>query len=212
MKNIHDWILNNIPKDGTVIEAGTSEGNDTLFFANHLIGGILFGFEPILELFNKTLQKVSNKSNVKLNQLALSDVEGEFNMFVSDRFGEDWGSSSLLEPKEHLINNPDITFKSQRKVKTTTLDGFIEKEGIEKIDLMWLDMQGFEPFVLKASPKALSITRFLYTEVSLVENYNGLITYPELKKFLEESGYSVIEEGIYWADGGNVLFKNNNID
>jgi FkbM family methyltransferase len=188
-----------------------SEGNDTLFFSNHLSEGKIFGFEPILELFNQARSKVVTRNNVQLSQKALSDKEGEFTIYVSDRFGKDWGSSSLLPPKEHLINNPDITFKTQRTAETILLDKFLNENGIDNIDLMWLDMQGYEPFVLKSSPKALAITKFIYTEVSLVENYEGLIKYPELKEFLESMGYSVVEEGLYWSDGGNVLFKNEKL-
>lgn len=209
MKDIHSWVRSNIKSDGIIIEAGACDGQDTVFFSNLLSSGKVYSFEPIAQLYNKAAQKLRGRTNVELHNKALSDTTAIRKMFVSDRFGADWGSSSFLSPKEHLQTNPEITFKSETDVESVLLDEFIASKDINHIDLMWLDMQGYEPVVLQCSPKALAMTRFLYTEVSLVENYEGLVKYPDYKKFLEDNNFEVIEEGLYWADGGNVLFKNN---
>jgi FkbM family methyltransferase len=207
---IHEWILKNIPKNATIIEAGTCEGIDTLFFADNFSEGKIYGFEPIFDLFEKAKNRISNRKNVNIYNMALSDSNGKKTMNVSDRFDETWGSSSLLAPKDHLITNPEITFKKQTEVETIRLDDFVKNNKIDQIDLMWLDMQGYEPIVLKDSLNSLNITKYLYTEVSTLENYEGIILYPEFKIFLEESGFTVVYEELEWQDGGNVLFANLN--
>jgi len=207
---IHEWILKNIPKNATIIEAGTCEGIDTLFFADNFPEGKIYGFEPIFDLFEKTQNKISNRKNVNVYNLALSDSNGKKNMNVSDRFNDTWGSSSFLVPKNHLINHPDITFKKQTEVKTIRLDDFVKSNTIDQINLMWLDMQGYEPIVLRDSLNSLNITKYLYTEVSILENYEGNILYPDFKIFLEENGFAVVYEELEWKDGGNVLFANLN--
>lgn len=208
MKDIHAWIRSNIKSNAIVIEAGTCDGQDTAFFSDLLKEGMVYGFEPIPQLYDKAVHNLRGRSNVELYSKALSDTKETKKMFFSDRFGQDWGSSSFLKPKDHLVHNPEITFKSTVDVESVLLDEFVESKNLERIDMMWLDMQGYEPVVLQSSPKALAMTRFLYTEVSLVENYEGLVKYPDYKKFLEENNFEVIEEGLYWADGGNVLFRN----
>lgn len=208
---IHDWVLKNIPKNATIIEAGTCEGIDTLFFSDNFSEGRVYGFEPVFDLFEKAKQRIHDKKNVQIYNLALSDSTGKKTMNISDRFNEIWGSSSFLTPKDHLITNPDITFKRQTEVEMIKLDEFIEFNEISKIDLMWLDMQGYEPVVLKSSPNSLKITKYLYTEVSTLENYEGIILYPQFKEFLERNGFSVLYEELEWKDGGNVLFRNKNL-
>jgi FkbM family methyltransferase len=208
---IHDWILKNISKNAIILEAGTCEGIDTLFFSDNFPDGKIYGFEPVIDLFEKAKERVGNRKNVDIFNLALSDTLGKKIINVSNRFNEIWGSSSLLPPKDHLTNHPDITFNSQKEVQSITLEKFISDNSIEKIDLMWLDMQGYEPIVLMNSPNALKITKYIYTEVSTMENYEGMILYPEYKRFLESSGYEVIYEGLEWSDGGNVLFENKKI-
>ena len=33
--NIHEWVVKNIPKTGTIIEAGMYDGTDTKFFCGY---------------------------------------------------------------------------------------------------------------------------------------------------------------------------------
>lgn len=208
--NIKDWIINNIPPGSIIVEAGSCEGLDTAFFSNVVKDdGKVYSFEPIPDLFNQSLNNTRGRNNVELSNKALSDKNGKSKMYVSDRFGKSWGSSSLLKPKEHLINHKDITFKIEIEIETINLDDWYMSKSIEVIDLMWLDLQGYESFVLQHSPLTLSKTKYLYTEVSLVELYEDNLLYKDYKLFLEQNNFEVVFEEIYWVDGGNVLFKNN---
>ena len=78
---------------------------------------------------------------------------------------------------------------------------------ITSINLLWLDLQGVEPDVLMASTN-LSKIEFIYSEVSVLENYENQILYKDYKNFMIENGFTVHFEDIRWEDGGNVLFKN----
>ena len=89
-------------------------------------------------------------------------------------------------------------------------DDWITENKIEKIDLAWLDMQGYEPLLLKNSPLAMSKIEYLYTEVSLIETYSEVTKYEEYKSMLLESGFEVVFEDLPWQDMGNVLFKKGN--
>jgi|AACY02.1.fsa_nt_gi FkbM family methyltransferase len=206
--NIKDWMTNNLKKDSIILEAGMCDGKDTRFFADFFTEGKVYGFEPIPSLFSQASQILGDKTNVEISNMALSDKTGKGKIFLSDRFGQVAGSSSLLNPKDHLDVHPQITFKEEVDVDTINLDEWFESKGLDKIDFMWLDMQGYEPIVLKNALNTLSKTKYLYTEVSLIETYDSVMLYPEYKKFLEENGFEVIDEELPWEDMGNVLFKN----
>jgi len=206
--NIKEWIISNLDISSIVLEAGTCEGLDTEFFSNYFIKGFVYGFEPIPDLYNKAYIRNSHKPNVKLFNCALGDKTQKVKIHVSDRFNESWGSSSILPPKKHLSDHPQITFKKTIEIDCINLDDWMSDKNIPKIDLMWLDMQGYEPVMLKFSINSLLKVRYLYTEVSLTELYDGIILYPEYKKFLLSNGFEVIFEDLPWENGGNVLFKN----
>ena len=121
------------------------------------------------------------------------------------------GASSLLEPVSVLLDHPGITFNNKVVVNTSTLDDWALKNNISKVDMLWLDMQGYELNMLKESKVILSTVTVIHTEVSTKETYKGVATYSVYRNFLEENGFKVILEAIPkgW-DMGNVLFVREN--
>lgn len=189
-----------------IIEAGAADGIDTLDFSNMFPLGKIFSFEPCLSEFQKAKKRVDGRNNVVLNNKALSTYNGKQSLNVADRFGESFCSHSLLNPKIHLTFHKDITFKEQNLVDVVNLDDYLKENNINYIDYMWLDMQGYESVILQNSPYAMSITKYIYSEVLLMELYENNMLYPEYKKFMESKGFFVIVEDIPWQDAGNVLF------
>lgn len=125
-------------------------------------------------------------------------------MFISS--GASDASSSLLPPKEHLIEHPDILFEKNIEVRTITLDDWVDENSITRVDLLWLDLQGYELAILKASPRILKSIKVIHTEVCLKELYTGCPLYTEVRNWLEKQGFYVAYEEIPWSDAGNVLF------
>jgi len=190
-----------------IIEAGASTGVDTYELSKQFPKGTIYAFEPLPEIFEILKEKVRGCSNVHLFQEALSDQAGQANINISSNKS----SSSLMQPKEHLDFHPDIKFEESITVKTITIDDFLKREQINKIDFMWLDMQGMEQKTLQASPQTLSKLSLLYTEVSLIETYNEVPLYKDYKMWLESQGFEAIHEELAWEDMGNVLFKKKGI-
>ncbi len=210
--DIKTWIVNNISPASIIIEAGAYDGNDTLFLSEVAHRGAVYSFEPIPDLYSISNSRIFNKPNVKLFNKALSDKNAKEYIYLSDRFGSNWGSSSFLKPKEHLDVHPQITFKSKIEIDCVNLDTFCDIQDISVVDFMWLDMQGYEPVVLFSAPLTLSKTKYIYTEVSLIETYENVMLYPEFRAKLLDLGFEVVFEELPWVDMGNVLFKNTKIN
>lgn len=208
---IQNWIIENLNRDGTVVEAGMYNGQDTDFFCRYFFYGKVYGFEPVPSIFKEAQSRVGHYPNAVLYQKGLAETTGSKTMYFSDRFGSDWGSSSILKPKDHLGFHPEITFNKAIEIQTTTLDDWATETNVNKIDLLWLDTQGSEPLILAASPKTLANTRYLYSEVSLIETYDGVMMYPEFKKFLEDNNFEMVHEDLPWKDMGNILYRNKNL-
>lgn len=217
--NIKQFIFDNSPinKCGQrcpiILEAGTAHGFDTVEFAKTYPHGVIYGIEPITAMYDHTYMLTKSFNNVKLFKKALSDKNGSTEMYVSYYYGSPTGSSSILEPKDHVHLHPEITFNNKEIVETITLDDFVEEQNISHIDFMWLDLQGYEPIVLNKSIKTLKKSRYLHCEVTMIEYYKDNIKYPEFKKFLNDNNFEVLDESeIFTPNGikeaGNVLFKN----
>ena len=205
---IREWIVKNLNDDSVIIEAGAASGTDTLWFSQTFPKGRIFAFEPLGVSYDKTVSRVSNCDNVEVYNVALGPTESTEELYVSSNKV----SSSLLKPTGHIQFHPRISFENKSTVRTINLDNFLKDQQVEQVDLMWLDMQGYEHTALSHSPETLSKTRYLYSEVSLKEMYANSVLYNEFKSWLKERGFKVLHEFLYWEDMGNVLFYNENLD
>jgi 2-O-methyltransferase len=206
--NITEYIQTDTP---IIIEAGAGMGEDIDQYSNLYPNGMLFTFEPNPEQYRHVQSLVGHKTNVTVFANALGEKTGdELEFYVSRNGTRPWGSSSLLKPKEHLKEHPSITFNEVVKVKIVNLDDLVEKYKLPVIDFLELDMQGYEPIVVRSSPKTMFITKILYTEVNTAEVYENNIQYTEYKKMLEGYGF---EELTIHFDGlqGNAVFRNTKL-
>jgi FkbM family methyltransferase len=201
------YIKRFIPDDPIIVEAGAHLGWDTIEMSTLWSKGIIHAFEPVPGLYGQLQNNTSGLENVRLYPCALSDKTGIANLFVSS--GSSDASSSLLPPKEHLSEHPTVYFEESIDVPAITLNEWARENGVEKVDLLWLDMQGYELAMLKASSELLRTVSAVYTEVSLKEQYEGTPLYPEIRRWFEEQGFKVEREELAWADAGNVLFVRN---
>jgi|TARA_B100001094_G_scaffold206709_1_gene200599 FkbM family methyltransferase len=201
---IHEWIKENLPKDSIVVESGTAGGSDTVFFCETFTDGKVYGFEPIKLPYLKAVERTKKFSNVHLENVALGEKAEVSKFYVSSNKA----SSSLLKPTGHLTDHPRVSFNEQIDVSVINLDEWSKGIGLERVNLMWLDMQGYEWFVLNSSPDIMSKTDYIYSEVVKTEQYENGMVYEDFKKWMLTQNFVVEKEFTFYDDGaGNVLFK-----
>ncbi len=194
-----------LPKSPVIIDCGAHIGADSIELAKIFPKGKIHSFEPVPSVYKQLRSNSKNQSNIFCYKVALSNTNGIARMFVSN--GSSDASSSLLAPTAHLTDHPDVYFDYNIEVQTQTLDTWATKNNIEKVDFLWLDMQGFELRMLQASNRILSTVKAIHTEVSTRETYENAVLYNDFRKWLEVQGFKVIAEAIpEGTDMGNVLF------
>lgn len=203
-----DIIRQHLPPSPTVFEAGAHIGSDTSEMAETWPDAKIYAFEPIPKIFKQLRSNTKRFKNVHCYKLAIGEKSGNVKIYVSG--GASDGSSSILAPKEHLNLHPDVTFPEQISVKVESIDSWAKNQEIKDIDFLWLDLQGLELAALKGANRILKTVSAIHTEVNLVEVYEGVPLYPELKSWLKNYDFRVEIEAIDWDDGGNVLFVKDN--
>ncbi len=205
------WLRPFLPADPVIIDCGAHYGFDSEEFSRLWPKGRIFSFEALPSVYQKLHGRVGNLPNVRTFPMALGDKDGTAQFHVSEGTGDRPDSdvdqsSSLLPPDEILKLHPHIRFQRAIDVPVLTLDSWAAREQVARVDLLWLDMQGFEGRFLAATPRMLPGVRAIHAEVNRVSNYAGVMLYPELRAFLEAQGFVVVREEMPWADGGNVVF------
>ncbi|MEO8380958.1 MAG: FkbM family methyltransferase, partial [Acidobacteriota bacterium] len=194
---IREWVekrfRNAQPK--TFLELGAHRGTDTAWMAQ-IPGVTLHAFEPDPRNDQPT------RPNVTLHRAAIADVDGRSGFVLSAAgWGQVWThSSSLKRPKHHLTRYP-VTFGETIEVETVALDSAARRLGLDTVDFIWADIQGAEGEMVRGGLDLLRRTRYLFTEYSDDELYEGQSTLAELLALLPD--YRVLE---LWSD--DVLLEN----
>jgi len=197
-----------------IIEVGAHIGLDTEEFALAFPRGTVIAFEPHPRLHSQLTDRTRFYPNVTCFGVALSDGPSVRRFHQSS--GSSDASGSILTPTRHLSRHPSVTFLAQDQtvVVTTTLDAYVEAAGIDKISLLWIDVQGAELLVLKGSLKSLAHIDWIYVEVAPTPLYEGGATYSDVQRHLERFGFKVFKEYLpaEWCGEGNVLFHRSGPD
>lgn len=131
-----DYLQSNVKHGDTVVDIGANVGYFTKQLAG-LVGkkGKVIGFEPSEINWKYLAKNVAGHKNVAIEQAALSDVDG-VQQFSEDR----------ANPGENGLSR-----KGNLCVKTTTMEGWMRANRIQKINLIKIDVEGAEVMVLKGA-------------------------------------------------------------
>lgn len=154
-----DQIENILGKNNDIIffEVGANRGSDTQRFLDVFPNISLFCFEPDPRCLRK-FRKYINDDRVVLVEAAVSDIDGEANLYLSGgskkgHKSQHINSSSIKKPHNHLKKHPWCVFDENIKVKTITLDNWCNDNNINHIDWLWADVQGSEEELILGSLK-----------------------------------------------------------
>ena len=141
------YLLSIINKDSICLDIGANIGYFTMLMAKAASSGQVHAFEPValnLSLLKSSVE-LNQLTNVFINQFAVGDVVGE----VSFSQSVDGAYSSMQDtgrkPSTRTI-----------KVPVLTLDGYLDDNNINRVDVMKVDVEGAEGLVLAGASKLLA--------------------------------------------------------
>jgi len=154
----HDYLLVissllNQPK--CIIDVGANIGNHTLYFSKYWKEAKIYAFEPVSFIFN-LLQR-----NIQLNNLSNTHC---FNAAVGDREGV--GRVAYNGQSEHNLGATRVDYCDTGEIPFLTLDEFILEHNVQTIDLIKIDVEGFELKVLNGMKQLINqYNPYIWVEV-----------------------------------------------
>ena len=164
-------VLNKYIDSPIIFDVGANTGEYSKFIKTIIPNSIVYSFEPNIAAFND-LNKINGISAI--NQ-ALGDEEGERILYIPTN-DEKTEHSSFIE--KALFRKKTI---AEQKVKIGTLYGFCKKNGVEKIDFLKIDTEGFEMEVLKGAKSLINNISIIQFEM----NYHFVFRRVFLKDFYD---------------------------
>ena len=165
-----------LKKDIIVFDIGANRGELSFFFAVICNFKKVFAFEPQSRMFGILQGIAENIKNITPINIALSDSIGEKTLKIPLRTtGRYTPAGSFEQLSEKNLE--------KEKVKVDTLDNFVIKNNITKIDFIKCDTEGHELAILKGSQKTLTVFRpLLYVEIKNI-NKESLFNLLKNKKY-----------------------------
>lgn len=217
----------------TIFELGSRDLIDGIEMLNYYTKtNKLYSFEcnptcinKCITLYNTLSDDLKDKVSIVTKAVSLENGKISF-MMVDENLMNNCGASSIYEIdfSNRTIYDPDRNrglVQKQIKVDAVRLDTFCDDNNITHIDLIAMDLQGYELNALHSLGPLLKNVKYIITETCIESTYKGGCNFKELNNFLSPYGFKYIVSDKYhnnippdnirgWSEF-NCLFKNTNI-
>ena len=189
-----DILLNN--NHLVIVDVGASGGIDPRWSkTTEFYKGILF--EPDPREFD-ALKKNSDNNLIVINS-ALSDSNKEIELHLCKK----QEVSSVYLPNFNFLNKfaDSERFNVEKIIhlNADTLDNQLKKEGIDEVDFIKIDTQGYELSILKGCSSCLENVVGLEVEVEFESVYIGQPLFSEVDNYVKENGFILVDlKRYYW--------------
>jgi FkbM family methyltransferase len=189
----------------TIFDIGAMDGWEGTNFAKVFPEARVYAFEASkanCERCTKTYmaQPYAIRSRIGLSNIALTDTTGPMKFWAVDEAAAmaakdkvNWGMGSMLK-----LADPDMwpwEHNAQKEVEVQgyRLDDYCVAAKIDRVDAIWMDVQGAELKVLRGAGDRLADVQVIFTEAGVEAYYEGHMLKPELDQFLASQGFTELE-------------------
>jgi FkbM family methyltransferase len=197
----------------TVFEVGSRYGCETIQLKKTFTNSVVHSFECNPKTIDICKKNLSNNNNIIFNSFGLG-MNKEKLPFYSYIKNND-GASSFLKRIDF-----DTTQIQTGDIEIETLENYVNYNNIQTIDLLCMDVQGYELNVLKGAgsfikninyiimeePKLIINTKYLPNNMH--SKYINTPSSQEIKKFMTDNGFMEIQRIKENEIEDNVMYKN----
>jgi FkbM family methyltransferase len=201
-------ILANIDSP-VVLDVGGNEGHHSLFMSR--LSLIVHCFEPFQELLVKARERIQRNriENIRIHEVALGQSSGRMPFYPSDTTNTGRGSFSPIDASRNPMNLP-----------IRNGDAYLQELGVDRIDFIKIDVEGFERRV----QSGLTMTLRTHRPICLLEwrqsqlcgnDKSGSVLFPEDYLFFHFRGhvptFLLFQRPRYWLQGIRAAWPDGNI-
>lgn len=145
----YEFLISKVKLNDCILDIGANIGYVSLRLAQTAIYGTVTGFEPALHNFSKCKANIglNNFPNLSVHNLGIGSNPGTLHLRSSDPHNR---GMNKIE-----VDNNDSAQENEA-VKITTVDAWIDETATSKVDLIKIDVEGYEMEILKGAENTIS--------------------------------------------------------
>jgi len=202
----------------TIFELGSCNLIDAIKLLNHFQSSKIYSFECNNDCLIECYKNLNNLEEEKKKRLVLIDKAVSINNgdvifypFDLKKYNNMGASSMLLidfslrdkKDRDYNLKNP----QTKIIVDGVRLDTFIDENHIDNIDLLCIDLQGYELNAIKSLGNYLHKVKYIITECSIVSTYTNGSTFKELNEYLSNYNFKYVSSNKFGENFPDLSLK-----
>jgi len=192
-----------------IFDVGASKGQSITRYKKLFQNPIIHSFEPNIDEVNILKQNYIHDKNLYLNNVAVGDKKGnlEFNInsiSAHSSFNNLIPNTTWIKERSNSLKIDSKKYTNKKvKAEIITLDDYVNEKNITNIDILKMDIQGFEDKALLGAQKLLRENRIKLIQLKIIfsEIYENPLNIYDVEKILIPNNYKLF--GI--ANGGSLI-------
>lgn len=200
-------------KKTVILDIGSRDCCQSIEFTKTFPNSSIYAFEcnpNTLEICKKNIKGITN---IKLIEGAINEYDGECKFYPinKEKTITTWedgnpGASSLFVATGNYPHEKYV--QDEINIKCHRIDTVLKYELVNKVDLIWMDLQGAELIALKSMGDMLKTVDYIYTEITHKEMYHNQVLFPELDNFLKNNNFKLLSNVTLNGWQEDVIYKN----
>jgi FkbM family methyltransferase len=175
-----------------IFDVGAHHGEVTAQFRMLFPGAEIYAFEPFVESYEIVKKKTAADARIHVFNHGLSDKEGVL-AFHSNKSS---ATNSLLptdESSEGIWRSGQLETQEIIEARFRTLDLAMADLGVDRINVLKLDVQGAEALVIRGAENACRLGKIglIYTEIITQPTYTGQKRFDESLAIYYDHGFDL---------------------
>ena len=169
----------------TICDVGANEGQTAIMLDSLFPHARIFCFEPVESTYEILVRNTIKKNNIRSFHFALGSKK-DF-VHIQLRESNQWNSLATQKPQPDCGSPLEL-------IRVESLDQVAKEQGLESIDLLKTDTEGFDLKVLQGAERLLSDKKiqFVSSEVGFLDGDLQHTKFSEIHDFLYSYGFRVI--------------------
>jgi len=185
----------NVEDVAVIFDIGSLHCLESVEFSNRFSKAKVYAFEANKTSYEVCLENTKDIDRITVTNKCINDYDGTCKFYpinpektVTTWFDGNRGASSMFKANG-AVDHIEKYVQDEVDMECIKLESFCKENGIEKVDIIWMDLQGAELLALKGLGSILDTVQVIQTELEINPMYENQCLFNDVDAFLIEKGF-----------------------